>query len=139
MRRVRELAREALAATEPDLSTLSDTGLFEVLSISYRRGMTHDAAIIVGELFRRMNPRAAAGHALVPVFNPVTVADKPADSVTVTTHRPGYPLAVKALAVKLLAQGATTPEIRAAIEATGQRAPDVSNAKRTFTAWARGG
>lgn len=87
MRAVRERAR-AIAFDEyrGDFSSVSDTGLIEILTTAYRKGMTQAAADVVVEMFRRMNPRAVAGTALTPTFQPVamddpelseTVAEKP--------------------------------------------------------------
>ncbi|MFD2113401.1 LuxR C-terminal-related transcriptional regulator [Thiorhodococcus fuscus] len=76
MRAVRERAR-AVAFDEyrGDFSAMSDTGLIEILTTAYRKGMTQAAADAVVEMFRRMNPRAVAGMALTPTFQPATTAD----------------------------------------------------------------
>lgn len=154
MARTRLKAREAIGETDPDLSDVSDTGLFEALRVSYRRGLTWDMARVVEELFRRANPRAAAGQSLEVRFTataaaldtldaakkatpkPATVADNDAANQRPETTPPrGYPTDIKRLALKLADEGQPTPEIRAAILAAHGKAPDISNLARLVRQW----
>lgn len=87
-------ALEALAAsTEPDLSGVSTTGLFEALRVAYRQGNPWDMAAVTAELFERTNARASHPVAVsfrgIEASNSATVAktqptEAPAISATVT-------------------------------------------------------
>jgi len=69
---VRERARQAaLGVTDPDLSTLSDTGLFEILQHAYRQGLSYAASEVVIELFARMEPRVSGQVITRPKFEHV--------------------------------------------------------------------
>lgn len=88
MARTRLKAREAMSATHPDLTDVSDTGLFEALRVSYKRGLTWDMALVVEELYRRVNPRAATGQSLEVTFTATVAAPDAGEDARVTTLEP---------------------------------------------------
>lgn len=76
----RQRALEALnASLEPDLSGVSDTGLFEALRVSYRQAKPWDMGEVARELFKRANTRTR---------RPVALRITGADNATVAENNP---------------------------------------------------